>query len=213
MSAPGRYSIEPAHKRAFSQRFDRIYSRTARVYDRAVKLCPVWRRWLGAALPHISGRVLEVSFGTGWLLTQYAGQFEVHGIDLNEAMLAVARRNLNRTGLTAELQLGNVEALPYSDEMFDTVLNTMAFTGYPDAGQAMSELRRVLRPGGRLVMIDINPPHDANQLGSALVSFWRRAGDLIRDMDALFHEFHFEVTDEEIGGFGSVHLYIATKRA
>jgi len=209
----GRYSGAPADKLAFNERFDRLYSRTARAYDLAVKLFPVWRRWLRPALPHIRGpRVLEVSFGTGWLLTQYAGRFEAHGVELTEPMLEIAQRNLMRAGLTAELQIGNVEALPYRDESFDTVLNTMAFSGYPDANAAMAELHRVLKPGGRLVMIDVNYPHDANRLGTALVGFWWRSGDLIRDMHAVFGGFDLQAHDEEVGGFGSVHLYLAIKR-
>ena len=213
MSARGRYSGEPPDKLAFSKRFDRVYSRTARAYDLAVKLLPLWRRWLRPALPHIRGpRVLEVSFGTGWLLTRYAGRFEAHGVELNEKMLEIAQRNLKRNGLAAELRIGNVEALPYGDESFDTVLNTMAFSGYPDAKAAMTELHRVLKPGGRLVMIDVNYPHDGNRLGTALVGCWRRSGDLIRDMRAVFRGFDLDARDEAVGGFGSVHLYLATKR-
>jgi ubiquinone/menaquinone biosynthesis C-methylase UbiE len=213
VSDGGRYSGEPADKLAFSERFDRLYSRTARAYDLAVKLLPLWRGWLRSALPHLQGpRVLEVSFGTGWLLTRYAGRFEAQGVELNEAMLEIAQRNLRRKGLAAELQSGSVEALTYDDASFDTVLNTMAFSGYPDAKAAMAELRRVLKPGGRLVMIDINYPHDGNRLGTALVGLWRRRGDLIRDMQAIFRDFDLDATDEEVGGFGSVHLYLATKR-
>lgn len=213
MTADNRYSAEPPDGRAFTVRFDRVYTRFARVYDLAVKSVPLWRRWLRAVLPHIRGpRVLEVSFGTGWLLTQYAGRFETHGVELNREMLDIACRNLDRAGISAELQIADVEALPFPDEHFDTVVNTMSFTGYPDAAKAMAELRRVLKPSGRLVMVDINYPRNGNRRGTVLVAVWRHAGDLIRDMDALFREFAFAVSDEEIGGFGSVHLYVATKR-
>ena len=64
----------------------------------------------------------------------------------------------------------------------------MAFSGYPDGHKALSELARVLRPNGRLVIIDVNYPADANRLGTALVELWKRSGDLIRDMHALFTE-------------------------
>lgn len=214
MSASRRYSKEPANARAFTERCDRYITRSARAYDLAVPLMPFWRRWLSAALPHLRGpRVLEVSFGTGWLLTQYADRFEAHGVDLNQKMLQIATRNLQRRGLTAQLQLANVEALPYPDETFDTVLNTMAFTGYPDASEAMSQLSRVLKADGRLVMIDLNYPHDDNRAGRALVALGRRCGDLVRDMEPVFHAAELDASDQEIGGFGSIHLYRASKRA
>jgi ubiquinone/menaquinone biosynthesis C-methylase UbiE len=207
------YSAEPRDAPAFTARLDRLYSRLARPYDMAVKVLPVWRHWISAALPHIRGRcVLEVSFGTGWLLTRYAGNFETYGVDINERMVAIAQRNLRRAGVAAELRQANVEALPYPDGHFDTVINTMAFSGYPNGQRAMSELHRVLRPQGRLVLIDVGYPHDGNRLGSALVGIWKRSGDVIRDMPLLLNSFGFDVYHEQIGGFGSVHLYVATKQ-
>jgi ubiquinone/menaquinone biosynthesis C-methylase UbiE len=107
--------------------------------------------------------------------------------------------------------MGNVEDLPYPDAFFDTVVNTMSFTGYPDAAKAMSELSRVLRPGGRLVMIDVNYPSDGNRVGTAIANLWKGTGDLIRDMHRVFTEFGFDVAETEIGARGSVHLYVATK--
>ncbi len=209
----GRYSVEPADPQAFTARFDHLYSRLARPYDLAVKVLPIWGHWLCAALPHILGpRVLEVSFGTGWLLTRYAGNFETHGVDLNEHMVAIARRNLERADVTAELRMANVEALPYPDGHFDTVVNTMAFSGYPNGQRAMSELHRVLRPRGRIVMIDVGYPPGGDRLGSTLAGIWKRSGDVIRDMPALFKRSGFDVVDESIGAFGSVRLYVATKR-
>lgn len=207
-----RYSAEPSDGRAYTERFDRRYSRLARLYDLAVKVLPVWKRWIGAAVPHIRGpRVLEVSFGTGWLLTRYAGDFETHGVDLNERMVAIAEHNLCRAGVTARLRQGKVEELAYPDDYFDTVVNTMSFSGYPSAQQAMIELHRVLRCQGRLVLIDVGYPADGNRLGCALVGMWKRSGDVIRDMAKLLNEFGFDIHHEQIGGFGSVHLYVATK--
>ena len=87
----------------------------------------------------------------------------------------------------------------------------MAFSGYPDGRKALSELARVMRPAGKLVIIDVNYPCDANRLGTALVGLWKRSGDLIRDMPALFAERDLDVIDREIGGFGSVHLYLAKR--
>lgn len=209
MSRTRRYSPEPEDRRAYSERFNRLYSRLGRPYDLGVKLFPVWRRWLGKALPHIEGpRVLEVSPGTGWLLTRYAGSFDVSAVDLSPEMVEISRRNVRRAGLTADIRVGDVEALPFPDAGFDTVLSTMAFSGYPDGHRALAEMTRVLRPGGRLVIVDVNYPSDGNRLGTALVGLWGRSGDLIRDMPALFDQQGVEASDREVGGFGSVHLYL-----
>jgi ubiquinone/menaquinone biosynthesis C-methylase UbiE len=191
---------------------DRAYGLFARPYDLCVRVLPVWKTWLRHALPHIEGpRVLEVSFGTGFLLTQYADRFETEGIDYNEKMVAVARRNLDREGIHANLQQGNVEALPYASGHFDCIVNTMAFSGYPDGQKAMSELHRVLKPGGKLVIIDVGHPGDRNWIGMKTLRLWTVVGDLIRDLGKLLHEFGFEYSKQEIGGFGTVHLYVATK--
>lgn len=205
------YSKEPSDTVAFTEHFDHTYTRIAPIYDWFVRCFPFWRRWLDRVLPETEGpRVLEVSFGTGYLLNRYAAEYEVHGVELNKRLLEVARRNLKRD---ANLVQGRVEDLPYPNQYFDSVVVTMAFTGYPDAAQAMTELKRVLKVGGKLILVDINyPKNPKNVLGVWLTKFWKAAGDLIRDMDRLFQAFDLDYTDEEIGGFGSVHLYVARKR-
>jgi ubiquinone/menaquinone biosynthesis C-methylase UbiE len=214
MNAELIYSTEPTDKEKFTRANDRMYSFFAGIYDLVIKILPAWKNWLRQALPHIRGpKVLEISFGTGYLLTQYAGKFETHGLDYNEKMVTVAQNNLKKKGITAKLQKGNVESLPYDDETFDCIVNTMAFTGYPDGQKAMTEIHRVLKPGGRFVLIDIDYPTDRNWLGMKATRLWAALGDIIRDMDELFDQFNFDYTEEEIGGFGSVHLYVAEKKA
>ena len=206
------FSDEPRDAKAYQEHFDQVYTRIAGVYDIAVKVLPSWKTWLRHALPHITGRrVLEVSFGTGYLMTHYAGRFEVHGIDLNARMVSVATKNLCRAGLSADLRQGTVEHLPYEDAFFDTVVNTMAFTGYPDGAKAMAEICRVLRADGRLVLIDINYPTDRNWIGMRLTRCWQLAGDIVRDVDRMLTTHGFDYRDVEIGGFGSVHLYICDR--
>ena len=207
------YSSEPADNKAFTENFDGFYTRFARTYDLLVKYLPVWRNWINHALPHIEGpRVMEISFGTGYLLTQYADRFQVYGIDYNAAMAKTAQTNLSQRDLKADLQQADVNFLPYATNSFDTIVNTMAFSGYADGKQALAEMGRVLKPDGRLVMIDINYPRNRNWLGTNLVRFWMASGDIIRDMDELFNSSGWTFEEEEIGGFGSVHLYIARLR-
>jgi ubiquinone/menaquinone biosynthesis C-methylase UbiE len=207
------YSTEPEDKQQYTDKLDREYSRFAGLYDVVVKVFPIWKSWITQVIPYIQGpKVLEASFGTGYLLMQYADRFDTYGIDYNAQMVATAKRNLERKGISATLEQGNVEALPYEDEMFDSIVNTMAFSGYPDGIKAMRELHRVLKTGGKLLMVDLACPPDNNWLGMKLLAFWMSLGDLVRDMDALFRKFNFDYMDKAIGGFGSVHLYIAEKK-
>ena len=207
-----RYSAEPDDSAKFTSERDRLYTMFAGTYAAAVRIFPVWRRWIEPAIPHVEGpRVLEVSFGTGHLLAQYAGRFTTHGVDYNLEMAEVARRGLRRAGVNASLVQGSVEHLPYPDESFDSIVNTMAFSGYPDGVAALSEMRRVLRSGGRLVLIDVDYPSDGNWLGTRLAEFWKWSGDLLRDKEQLLDQLAFDYTHEEIGGWGSVHLFVARK--
>ena len=207
------YSPEPENQKEFIAEFDSFYTRFAGMYDFLVRYLPVWRTWLKRALPHIQGpRVLEVSFGTGYLVSQYADRFQTFGIDYNAAMAQTAKRNLQRNGLTANLQRADVSHLPYAEDSFDTLVNTMAFSGYPDGVAALAEMGRVLKPGGRLIMIDIDYPKDRNRLGMVMTKFWMASGDIIRNMNALFNELGWNFQEEEVGGFGSVHLYVAEYR-
>lgn len=209
-----RYSTEPEDRTTFTKKHDRLYTAFSGLYDSAVRRLPVWSTWLEQALRHIEGpRVLEVSFGTGYLLTQYAHRVQAHGVDLNRGMLETAGSNLARSAQMAALVQANVERLPYRNESFDSLVNTMAFSGYPDGARALAEMKRVLRPGGKLILIDFSYPNDRNWFGTKIASFWKLTGDLIRDMGKLFDEHAMEYSDEEIGGVGSVHLYVAVKSA
>lgn len=206
------YSAEPENPKEYTADFDREYSRFAAIYDKAVKLLPCWKTWITSLIPHIEGpRVLESSFGTGFLLMQYADKFETYGIDYNSTMLEVARKNLSRKGIRATLQQADVEALPFEDNYFDTIINTMAFSGYPNGQKAMAEFHRVLKVGGKVLIVDFNYPANRNIFGYLITKFMESAGDTIRDMDLIFHGFPFEFSKEEVGGMGSVHLYIGTK--
>ena len=212
MAKKANYVREPKNKGQFTEKFDKFYTIFARTYDAVVKILPFWKRWLKTTIPHIQGpRVLEVSFGTGYLLTQYAANFETYGIDYNEKFVAMLQKKLAQKGISADIRQADVQALPYEDEFFDSIVNTMAFTAYPDGIKAMSEMHRVLKTGGKLIIVDIDYPLNRKGLGMQVTKAWIAMGDIIRDMKPIFGQFNFEYTDQEIGGFGSVHLYIAEK--
>ena len=68
-------------------------------------------------------------------------------------MFEITSKKMSSKKDNTKLYIANVEKLPFPDNMFDTVINTMAFTGYPNGDKAMSEFRRVLKNGGKLLTI------------------------------------------------------------
>jgi len=207
------YSKEPDDPSEYTNRLNNDYTKFARTYDIAVKALPFWKTWLKKVIPYIEGeRILEVSFGTGYLLRLYAEGFETYGIDYNDKMVEIAQSNLREKGIQANLQQGNVESLPFEDEFFDCIVNTMAFTGYPNGRQAMSEIYRILKPGGKLILLDFDYPANRNWFGYKLVKLMEAAGDTLKDISGFLKAFSFDFSETEVGGFGSVHLYVAIKK-
>jgi len=107
------------------------------------------REWVCA---QASGEVLKVAIGTGRNLPYYPEGIRLTGVDFSPAMLQLARRQADRLGRTVDLRLGDAQALELADASFDTVVCTFSLCAIPDERQAVAEMRRVLRPGGRLLL-------------------------------------------------------------
>jgi ubiquinone/menaquinone biosynthesis C-methylase UbiE len=104
--------------------------------------------------PPATGRILDVGCGTGALLVDISrirpGAL-LAGADLSYAMLSVARARLGSRALLAE---ADAVALPFRASAFDLVISASALHHWPDLAAALSEMRRVLAPGGRLAITD-----------------------------------------------------------
>ena len=198
----------------YTDKMNKEYNWMAKGYDAFMTIFPLWKEWIKKVIPHIKGmKILEVSFGSGYLMTQYASNnYEIYGIDYNNKMLEITENKIKKLNITAKLSQGNVEKLPFPDGTFDTVINTMAFTGYPDGEKAMIELKRVLKRGGKLLLVDFDYPKNRNRFGYMIVKLWEKFGDIIKDINLLLTKYDFEYEDISVGGFGSVHLFIATKK-
>ena len=198
----------------YTDKMNKEYNWMAKGYDAFMTIFPLWKKWIKKVIPHIKGmKILEVSFGSGYLMTQYASNnYEIYGIDYNNKMIEITENKIKKLNITAKLSQGNVEKLPFPDDAFDTVINTMAFTGYPNGEKAMIELKRVLKRGGKLLLVDFDYPKNRNRFGYMIVKLWEKFGDIIKDINLLLTKYDFEYEDISVGGFGSVHLFIATKK-
>jgi len=129
-----------------------VRASAAEVYDEffVPALFAQWpARVLDAAAVKAGQRVLDVACGTGILARAAAGRVgAVVGLDVNEGMLAVARRHA--AGI--EWRQGRAEALPFEAESFDAVVSQFGLMFFDDRPQALREMRRVLRRGGRLAV-------------------------------------------------------------
>lgn len=100
--------------------------------------------------------VLDIGCGTGKLLNRLAGHFPDlwgTGLDFSSGMLAQARKSRNHRPRLIFIQ-GNAESLPFVESQFDAVFNTISFLHYQQPEKFLSEVQRVLRPGGRFYLVD-----------------------------------------------------------
>jgi ubiquinone/menaquinone biosynthesis C-methylase UbiE len=140
-----------------NERRRRQYAKEAPTYDREADRT---ERWLfgaehrGWACSRASGDTLEVAIGTGLNLPNYAPDVRLTGLDLTPEMLARARERANDLGVPVRLCEGDAQALPFPDDAFDTVVSTYALCSVPDERRTVLEMRRVLKPGGLLILVD-----------------------------------------------------------
>jgi len=134
----------------------RVWDKTAPGYDRQIVFFEkIWfaggREWLGE---RARGRVLEVAIGTGRNLPYYPADAAITGVELSPAMLAIARQRAADLGREVSLREADAEHLPFEDAVFDTVVCALSLCTIPSPVAAIGEMRRVLGPGGRLLLLD-----------------------------------------------------------
>jgi ubiquinone/menaquinone biosynthesis C-methylase UbiE len=98
--------------------------------------------------------VLEVAIGTGRNLPYYPDGIRLTGVDFSPQMLQLAQRRAQELGRQVDLRLGDAQALDLPDAAYDTVVCTLSLCAIPDERRAIAEMKRVLRPGGRLLLLD-----------------------------------------------------------
>ncbi len=132
--------------------------------------------------------VLDIGVGPGLLAVEMAAEVgaagRVCGIDVSESMLAIARSRAEVPGgATVALGPGDANHVPYPDGTFDAVVSTQVFEYVGDVAGALAEVRRVLRPGGRILLLDTDwdsvvwRSGDDDRMARVLAAFEHHAAD------------------------------------
>lgn len=201
------------------QRQRRVWDEAAPSYDRQMALFERMvladgRAWVGR---QARGRVLEVAVGTGLNLPHYPAAVALTGVELSPRMLALARERAAELGRDVDLREGNAEHLLIEDAAFDTVVCALGLCTIPDPERAIAEMRRVLVPGGRLVLLD----HVGSTWPPVHALLWlieqvtvRRAGEhFTRRQLPLVLAAGFEILEAERSKAGVVERLVARKPA
>jgi ubiquinone/menaquinone biosynthesis C-methylase UbiE len=195
----------------------RAWEKTAPGYDKQIAFFEkIWfgggREWLGA---RAQGRVLEVGIGTGRNLPHYPADATITGIELSPAMLAIAKRRAADLGRDVDLHTGDAQAMSFADEAFDTVVCALSLCTIPDPATTIGEMRRVLVPGGRLLLLD----HIASSWPPVYAAQWllerltiRAAGEhFTRRQLPLVRAAGFEIVELERLKAGTIERVLARK--
>jgi len=154
-----------------------------------------------ALVPQAAGSVLEIGIGSGHNLSFYSPAVtRLQGVDPSAPLLAMARRKLDRVSFPVELVCQSAERLRLDARSIDTVVTTWTLCSVPDPLQALRELRRVLKPDGRLLFIEhgVSPDPTVHAWQRRLNPIWRRIGggcNLDRRIDELIRAAGFRIAE------------------
>ena len=178
---------------------ERILPHLVHMSMRQATFEPYRRRVVSAA----SGRVLEIGVGSGLNLPLYEAATQVIGLEPSAKLLAMARAVCTR-GLSIELVEGVAEAIPLPDHSVDTVVSTWTLCTIPDVTRALTEMRRVLKPDGRLLFAEHgrSPEPRVVRWQDRLTPLWKQIGGgchLNRPIEQLIREAGFRVEQLQTG--------------
>jgi ubiquinone/menaquinone biosynthesis C-methylase UbiE len=152
---------------------DIILPRLCDLAMRNKELMPIRERVIGAA----EGRVLEIGVGSGMNLPFYRPPVrEVLALEPAPRLVAMARRVSRGATMPISFVEASAEAIPLDEHSVDSIVTTWTLCSIPQAATALAEMRRVLRPGGRLLFVEhgLAPDEGVRRWQDRLTPVWRR---------------------------------------
>ncbi len=174
-----------------------------------------WEKWQNKVFENLSGKkILEIGPGPGKLLLRMAKKgYDVYAVELHHGMALEAEQRLARAGYQVEIHHESIEKTTFSDNMFDSVVSTFVFSEIESLDTTISEIKRVLKPGGKAIIISGSIPIDRNIIARTFYTFLN-LGTLrpfTRDNAEYFRKYGFKTTRYDFGPFSILNKVVAIK--
>ncbi|WP_235832897.1 class I SAM-dependent methyltransferase [Gottfriedia acidiceleris] len=168
-----------------------IYGYTAKWYDKNSRKSRLTQMQEYAneikSLVNDGARILEVAPGPGYLSIELAKMgFDVTGVELSPDFIKIEKNNAKEANVLVDFKEGNASNLPCDDNTFDFIVCSTAFKNFMDPVKALSEMYRVLKPGGTSLIIDMNFNATAQDIEGEI----RKTG--MKGFDKYFVKFAFK---------------------
>jgi ubiquinone/menaquinone biosynthesis C-methylase UbiE len=122
---------------------------------------PNFTKYRQEILANVKGEVLEIGFGTGINLSYYPEEIrKIVTVDVNPDVHELARKRIQTSSITVDRHILNAENLPMADDTFDSVVSTFTLCSITNIEQALKEIYRVLKPGGRFFFVEHGLSHE-----------------------------------------------------
>lgn len=175
-----------------------------------------WEKWQDRVFTDLSGKkILEIGVGPGKLLIRLAKKgYEVTGIELRRGMAHEARRCTAKAGFDIDIIHTSVYNLPFANSSFDAIVMTFVLAEIKQLDQAIVQMKRVLKPGGKIIVIAGGMPQDKNIFARMLFRIVSAGTTLHLERDNVMHFINkgFSVTREDFGPFNIVNKIVAVKK-
>lgn len=174
-----------------------------------------WEQWQNRAFENLTGKkVLEIGVGPGKLLVRMAKKgFAVTGIELRPGMAYEARKRAKKAGFDIDIITQPVYSLPFKNEVFDCLVMTFILAEIADLDRAIAEMKRVLKKGGKVIIIAGGMPQDKNTVARFLIRLIKGQTTLRleRNNVSYFSKHGFSVKREDFGPFNILNKLVAVK--